>query len=734
MAGLDNTQMQTLRVSTDADRIVTVMLDAPGKSVNSLTAAMLADLKTLLGELEQMKPAGVIFASAKGKSFIAGADLFEIRKMDREQIERFLADGQELFERISKLPMPTAAAINGDCLGGGLELALACSTRVASSEGFISIGLPEVKLGILPGWGGTVRLPQLIGLPAALPLLLAGKTMPPRKALKAGIVDEVVRPEVLLDAAKRQLMQSPADRRLPVAARAAGSIGFVRNKVFKTAEEKTRQTTRGNYPAPMRLIEVVRTAIEKGPAAGFEAERSALKDLMETDACRSLIRLFFLRQGAKRAIFDQLHAKPADVRYAAVIGGGTMGSGIVHALIRAGIQVRLIEVDPKAVSGALGRIRKMLDDDVFAGRMTALDSRHAFNRVAPSCQWTGLGLADIVIEAVAEQMDVKRTVFSRLDRLVREDAVLASNTSSLSIAEMAAATQHPSRVIGLHFFNPVPKMPLVEVVRGPQSDDHALATAAGLSLRIGKTPLLVRDAPGFLVNRVLIPYLDEAIRAAAEGIPFQTIDRALKDWGMPMGPFELLDEIGLDIGMHVLKSFGEHFPERSSVPAGLNQAVTNGWLGKKTSKGFYVHASGRKKGREPAVNWEMATLLAPAPIAPPPDDEIQWRLVLPMVNEAARLLSEGVTDSADAVDLGTVLGLGLAPFRGGVAHFADSVGSEPLVHRMESFATRYGARFTPAPMLVRLAQLRKPLSEFADARDPSPEPAHESSVEHAVAH
>src|SRR5579864_2175585 len=317
-------QLQCVRAAADADGIVTVWLDSPGKPVNTLSPAMLADLTQVLDAIERDKPAGVIFASPKPRSFVAGADLFEIRKMNRMQVEQFLSDGQAVFERISKLPMPTAAAINGDCLGGGLELALACSTRVAAAEGSISIGLPEVKLGILPGWGGTVRLPRLIGLASALPLLLAGKTMPPKKALKAGIIDETVRPEVLLNAAKRRLLRPVQSNPAPLVQRVAANLSFARNRIFTTAEAKTRATTRGNYPAPMRLIDVVRTGYEKGPAAGFSAERKALGDLMDTEACRNLMRLFFLRSGAKKSALSRLSAKPADVTYAAVIGGGTM--------------------------------------------------------------------------------------------------------------------------------------------------------------------------------------------------------------------------------------------------------------------------------------------------------------------------------------------------------------------------------------------------------------------------
>jgi len=718
-------QLHTLRAALDDDRVLTVWFDQPGKSVNTITWQMLLDLESVVTAAEREKPRGLIFASAKADCFVAGGDLFDIRAMasDPAKMTKFLSDGQALWNRIEKLPMPTAVAINGDCLGGGFELALACTYRVAADDGSINIGLPEVKIGILPGWGGTTRLPRLIGLRRSLPLLLTGKALPPKKARKMGLIDETVRPEALMAAAKRLVLRgAQRPRKLPAVDRAM-TLGPVRRLVLSKAVKQTLEQTHGNYPAAMKVLEIVRAGYDGGFQAGLDAERKALRELMDTESCHNLMRLFFLRQGAKRAVAAQLNGtRGAEVKHAAVIGGGTMGAGIAHALARSGIQVRLIEVNEKAAAAALGRVRKTLEEDVHAGRLSALEARHALNRVSPTVEWTGLGLADVVIEAVAESMDVKREVFAKLDRLCRPDAVLATNTSSLSVTEMAAATARPQRVVGLHFFNPVPKMPLVEVVRAAKSDDASLATAFGLASRIGKTPVLVKDAPGFLVNRVLIPYLAEALVMAGEGVSVTAVDEAMKHWGMPMGPFELLDEIGLDIGAHVLKSLGDKLDPPLAVPPQMGKALERGWLGKKSGTGFYVHGAGKKKGKKeqkPAVNHELAALLAEGRSSTPGAEEIQWRLVLPMVNEAARLLAEGVADSADAVDLATVFGTGFAPFRGGLAKFTDSVGADNVVARLEGLAEKHGARFRPAPALKPLAAGRRPMGDIRP-RDPQP--------------
>jgi 3-hydroxyacyl-CoA dehydrogenase/enoyl-CoA hydratase/3-hydroxybutyryl-CoA epimerase len=694
--------MQTLRTSTDPDGVVTVVLDAPRKSVNTLTKLLLAELGEVVAGIEREKPRGVIFASAKKRSFVAGADIFEISKMSAAELDRHLAFGQELFTRIEELAVPTVAAINGDCLGGGLELALVCKLRIAADDPSISIGLPEVKLGLVPGWGGTVRLTRLIGLGNALPMILAGKTLSPTRAREAGIVDEVVAGDELLAAARERVLSN--------APRAASPEQF-----FGRARSESIPATDPNYPAQSKLIEVVTEGLAHGPAAGFMAERRALVELINSNAAKGLLRIFSLRQGAKRAIANQLHAAPREVKQAAVIGGGVMGAGIAYSLARSGIGVRLIEVDDVAASSALARVRKMFDDDAAAGRATAGEAARALGRVDGGSQWTGLESADCVIEAVVEKMEAKRDVFARLDQLVNADCVLATNTSALSVSEMAAATCNPSRVVGLHFFNPVPRMPLVEVIRTRQSDGQALATAAGLVAKIGKTAVLVNDAPGFIVNRILMPYLAEALEMATAGADVMAVDDALKRWGMPMGPFALLDEIGLDVASHILKTLAGHFGDRIPAAASLDTAVQRGWLGKKSGRGFYVHGG---KGTQSQVNAELKqAMIAPRLTSSGGNqgpEEIAWRLVLPMVNEAARLLEEGVVDDADAVDLAMVLGTGFAPFRGGLVHFVDSVGVDVVVGRMQEMATRHGNRFLPAPLLNALAAARVPMQDFAN--------------------
>ncbi len=712
-----------LRTTSDSDRVMTVWLDVPGKPVNTCTPALLDELSALLDQIERDKPAGVIFASAKTRSFNAGADLTEVSKMSPADLSSYLAKGQAIFERISRLQMPTIAAINGDCLGGGFEMALACRQRVAADETSISIGLPEVKLGLIPAWGGTTRLPRLIGLRRALPILLAGKTMPPRKALKSGLVDEVVRPEALLAAAGRMVRGLMPNRKTKLADRAIGGISSLRRRALDTARRQTLEKTFGNYPAPMRVLDVVEAGYSRGHDAGLVAERAAIEELAAGDVGRNLLRVFFLRQGAKKRLAKQLSSPPHEVNYAAVVGGGTMGSGIVHALIRAGVQVRLVEVDPPAVSRALGRIRKMLEQDVAEGKLDKLAARHAMNHVSPTTDWSGLRLADLVIEAAFENLDAKREVFRKLESLCRPDAVLATNTSSLRVSDIAAAVADPNRVVGLHFFNPVPKMPLVEVVRTAQSGDEALATAATLAARLGKIPILVGDAPGFLVNRILIPYLAEALAIAAEGTPIAAVDMAMKRWGMPMGPFELLDEIGLDVSASVLKELPAA-GSSAALPPAVQTAIDRKWLGKKCGRGFYIHPESKgRKGKNsppPTVNEELAAMLRGGAERPMPEDEIQWRLVLPMVNQAAGALREGVVDSADTIDLATVMGTGLAPFRGGLTHFADHAGLPEIVRRLDELATKYGARFAPDLLLRELAASSGSFAKWTPALSPPP--------------
>src|SRR3954452_18174117 len=534
----ENAMNGYVRTETDSDGIITLWLDAPGKSVNTLNRAMWADLAEALDQLERDKPPGVIVASGKNRTFIAGADLFEMRDMDRAALEKYLLDGQIILNRLAKLSCPTVAAINGDALGGGLEVALACRHRVAVDE-VGTIGLPETKLGLVPGWGGTQRLPRLIGLKEGLGVLVAGKTLPPRDAERTGIVDAVVSSaDMLTRAAKERLRARPRLRVEPKPDDA---------QLFADTEAEVRKKTRGQYPAQLRVIEVARTGWQNGIEAGLAAELKALCDLRDTAEGKSLMRAFFLRTGAKKAASARAGGEAKKVERIAIIGGGIMGAGVAHAMLKSGVPVTQIEVSSDAADRAKQRLAALFNEDVTGGRLTAKLADEAMKKLIARPDWEGIGKADFVLEAVIEQLDAKIEVMQKIDELARPDAIVASNTSSLSILELANATKNPARVVGLHFFNPVPRMALVEVVKLPSTNPTAAATAVALAARVGKTPVVVGDGPGFIVNRVLMPYLSEAMRMVGEGYGVETIDRPITDWGMPMGPLTLIDTIGMDV-------------------------------------------------------------------------------------------------------------------------------------------------------------------------------------------
>ena len=702
-----------LQTNIDKDGVMTVFFNHPDRSANTLNQQMFDELEDCVSLLERgsHNVSAVIFTSDKLDVFIIGADLFEMNDMDRDQMQHFLERGQKLFDRIENLKMPTVAAINGHCLGGGLELAMACRWRVASDKGTINIGLPESKLGIFPAWGGTTRLTRRLGAAKALPILLTGRLMPPAKAQRAGLVDEVVRPEALIHAARRlcNRQRSKGESR-----RVAFSLWTL--FVCWAARRKTLAKTLGHYPAAEKLIDVVRIASLKGHEAGLRAERESVIELVDTEVCRNLMRLFYLQQEAKQSIRKTIGVERKTVEHAVVIGGGTMGAGIAHALVRTGVKVGLIDINEDVISSALGRIKAMLDADVRSKRLSMLQAQQAMCHISPFTDWNGLKLADIVIEAVAETMDVKGPLFKKLDQFARPDTVLASNTSSLSITDLAEVTKIPSRVIGLHFFNPVPKMPLVEVIRTKYNNNKlgniSLASAAALSLSLGKTPIVVADAPGFLVNRVLIPYLAEALVMASQGVPVTDIDTAMKRWGMPMGPFELLDQIGLDVGVSILHSVRGRLGDHIMIPDSIGQVIDHGWLGRKTGQGFYDY---RRKQRR-SVNMGLVNLLTKNNLQIKhnalDDQSIQWRLMLPMINESARLLTEGVVDSADTIDLASVFGLGLAPFRGGLVRFAETMGLDRVVEAMMKLQTDHGLRFAPVESLCRIADAKKSMQEL----------------------
>jgi 3-hydroxyacyl-CoA dehydrogenase/enoyl-CoA hydratase/3-hydroxybutyryl-CoA epimerase len=656
---------EILKLTIDSDAVATILFDLPGKPVNTMTRQVWRELDEVLGEIERKSVRGVIVASNKPKVFVAGADLGEIRAMSDDELRAYLAEGQRIYATLETLPAPSVAVINGDALGGGLELALACGMRIAADDSSLQIGLPETKVGLIPGWGGTVRLPRLIGLSQALPLMLSGKSINGVEAQKLGLVDRVVVRDQLLAEAKR-ILQQPAAPRTPLSVSREDSTAML----DKARADHVRKFD-DHFPAPLRLIEVVRDACDKGPDAGFAGEIQGLIDMRNTETGRNLLRGFFMKSAAKKDAARGAGGTPREVKSVVVIGGGTMGSGIAHALVKSGIGTTIVEARDDLASAAKSRVQTILDADVKGGRMLpdASVKASALLKVAttPDCAKD----ADLVIEAIVEQLPAKIDLFRTLDAIVREDAILASNTSSLSITELAGATLHPSRVVGIHFFNPVPRMPLVEVVRTKLSDPNALATAVALASKLGKTPVVCNDSPGFIVNRVLFPQLHEACRVCDEGFDIVQVDSAIKRWGMPMGPFELMDEIGLDVTVFILQALQKSLGGRFAPPAALTRAVESGFVGKKAGKGYYVHS--KEKGVAPVVNADVMKLFNNSARSIPSDKEIQNRVMNPMAAEANQLLSEGVVDNPESIDVATIMGLGFANFRGGLATWMKSL-------------------------------------------------------------
>lgn len=679
-----------VRYSRDDSRLATLTLDMPGKSVNTLSRQMWAELDDALTQAEADQPAGLLIVSAKPKVFIAGADLFELRAMTDAELDQYLADGQRILTRLEKLPFPTVAILNGDALGGGLEVALACKYRIAADDPTVKLGLPEVQLGICPGWGGTVRSTLLIGAEKAIALATTGRPLPPAEALKIGLIDAVAPRENLIDAARALLP--------PFGTPGGGQGEGSRAKSIISPQTlplaPSQSTGRGKEnPAPSRIIEIIRATVEHGAEAGYAAERRGLIELRNTPAGRNLLRLFFLRQSAKKDAAKATGGTPKEVKKVAVIGGGMMGGGIVHAFVKSKISVICIESESIAPLAA-SRIKSALEKD---GLPT---DRHRI-----SSNLDDVRDADLIIEAIVEDFDAKESLFQQLEKVAKPDAILASNTSSLSIGKISNVVSDSSRVVGIHFFNPVAKMPLVEVVRHPCASADAVATAVAVATQLGKTPIVCNDAPGFIVNRILMPYLSESMRLAEEGVAIQSIDSAVKQWGMPMGPFELLDQIGLDVIVGIFKALREHLGDRVETPGAILTAVENKWLGRKTKIGFYRYSDDRSA--KPQAHAELIAMLSRASLSME-DGAIQDRCLLPMANEAARVLEENVTDSIDAIDLACITGLGMAGYRGGICRYVLDTGVSIITSKLQALAAEHGDRLNPSAFLWQMARLEKP--------------------------
>jgi len=698
------TEFGPFRLEAHASGIALLWFDDSDRKVNLLDSEALASLRRVLDALRQRTdpsfPRALVLLSGKDEQFIAGADVSEFDRItDVAQAEAKVKEAQELFEDYAKLPYPTVSAINGPCMGGGTELSLAFRYRICSNSRKVAIGLPEVQLGILPGFGGTLRLPRLIGLLPSLDLLLTGRTLDPRRALRAGLVDAVLPHERFSERAVQWTEALLADphlvkRRTPaLGLRVVETISPMRNAILGQARRRVLKESYGHYPAPLEILNVLRATWGMRIGDGLKIEREAVARLLFTPESKSLRRIFAMREDAKRRPET---TRARTVGHVAVMGAGTMGGEIAYLFSSRGMRVRLRDLKPEPLLRSLSHARSLFDREVSRRRLTKAEMAQSLARIEPALDLSGLKVADLVLEAVVEDLPVKQALFRELENLVPDRCVFATNTSSLSVRAMAKGLKNPGRVVGMHFFNPATKMPLVEVIRTDLSDASAVETVIALCRRLGKTPVLVADAPGFLVNRILMPYLAEAVALVERGQPVRAIDRALRDFGMPMGPLELLDEIGLDVARKVAHVLRDAYGERTPSLGLIDKLVAAGELGKKTDMGFYNYENGKRQG----VNGEIeSSNPAEGPLTPA---QMVDRLIDAMVNEAALALEERVVSRPEDVDLAMVLGTGFPPFRGGLLRYADSVGVGAIVERLAR-RQQEGAPAGPSGRLQQMA-------------------------------
>jgi len=683
--------------------VAVVWMDQPGEKVNTISLDLVDTFKTILNSLEDDETVkGVVLISRKPDNFIAGADIEKFKDMKSpEEAEMLSRQGHVLLNRMAAFPKPIVAALHGATLGGGLEVALACHYRIASDDPKTVMALPEVKLGLLPGGGGTQRLPRLIGLQAALDMMLTGKNIYPRQAKKMGLVDDLIHPYGLLQAAKKaalELADHPPERkkRQPFLAKLLESTSFSRSVVYKKAKELVQKQTWGNYPAPFKIIECVQAGMEKGLEAGFEAETKKFGELMVSPQSRELVQIFLSMTALKK---NPLKDRVRPVKKIGILGAGLMGSGIANISATNGMEVLLKDIGYETVGQGEKAIWQDLDGKVKKKALSPFQRDLTLSRITGTIDYRAFERVDLIIEAVFEDLDIKRRILAETEAVTKEDAIFASNTSSLPIGSIAAAAKRPEQVIGMHYFSPVPRMPLLEIIVTEKTADWVRATALDVGIRQGKTVIIVNDGPGFYTTRILAPLLNEALELIDEGGDIKEIDRAMRQFGYPVGPIALLDEVGIDVGAHVSEVLGPLFAARGAASnKAMEKLFTAGYKGRKNNRGFYLYGDpANKKKKE--VNEEIYSFFGGPKRRKFDLPMIQNRLSLVMVNEAALCLQEGILQSPRDGDIGAVFGLGFPPFLGGPFRYIDYLGLPKFLSLMEQLSERNGPRFAPAQIL-----------------------------------
>lgn len=691
--------------------IAVLTLDLPGESVNKLSRSVREEFVSLFEVIEgDPTISAMVLVSGKPDMFIAGADIEEfLQWTSAAQAEAASREGHRLLDRIERGGKPMVAAIHGACLGGGLELALACAWRVATDHPKTVLALPEVQLGLLPGGGGTQRLPKTVGLQAALEMILTGKSIRAKRAAQLGLVHELVHPAILRTLAVQRARELAAGtRRRNAATRPKTANALLldenplgRSFVLRQARERTLAKTRGHYPAPLAAIEAIAAGFQ-GTATGFATEARLFGELAATPQCRELIFLFFATTALKKDSGTVVPATTRVVKKLGILGAGFMGAGIASIAVRNGVLVRLKDADLARVGRGMGAMREVLQESVRRRHLTPREMSDAMLLAGGTADYSGFGSVDCVIEAVFEDLAVKHQVLREVEEVLPPHAIVASNTSTIPITRVAEVSRRPERVLGMHFFSPVHKMPLLEVIVTPRTSADVTASAVALGKQLGKTVIVVNDAPGFYVNRILAPYLNEAGRWLDLGAPIERIDQAMVQFGFPVGPITLLDEVGLDIAGKSGAIFREAFGDRLAPSQSLLRVVEAGRLGRKGKSGFYDYDNEGKKGDvDPSVYALLPTgrLRTDAPA-----EDVQRPCVLAMISEAVRCLEEGIVRSPRDGDVGAVFGIGFPPFRGGPFRYIDALGAAQVLGQLEELEGRFPGRFAVPDLLVQHAR------------------------------
>lgn len=703
--------MKAIRVEKN-EWLIRIIFDLADQKINKLSTSVMLELEQVLAEISAASSVPVVsFESAKKDIFIAGADIEELAQIKTiTEAREKGAFGQKIFSAISELPQITVAVINGACVGGGCELALACDFRLLSDNPKTKIGLPEVKLGIIPGWGGTQRLPRLIGLPNALAIILAGKTLDAKRAYKQKLADKVVNAS-LMDSETELFLESLRDSAFRFALKKRREVkgalpSFIssllktalgRSFVINQARKNVLKTTQGFYPAPLAAIEVMAQKADIND--GLQIELEAFSKLAVSDISKNLIALFFLTESVKKDKGSDFNGQVKTVTSAGVLGAGVMGGGIAWLMSSRGLAVRMKDISWDAIALGYAQVASYFTALKKRRRIKQAEIDINMNRIGGSLEYQGFDSVDLVVEAVVEEIAVKKRVLAEAESHLCESALLCTNTSALSVTEMATVLKRPQNFCGMHFFNPVNRMPLVEIIRTEQSSEQTIATAVATVKAWGKTPVVVSDCPGFLVNRILLPYMNEAVYLLEEGSDIEMIDKTVREFGMPMGPLELADQVGIDVGYKVAKILQDGFPERMLVCPLLTLIYEDlKLLGKKGGIGFYSY-----KDKKRVVNRTINSVLLDGKSTQYSAEQVIDRLMIKMVNEAARCLEEKVVANAGLLDLAMVMGTGFPPWAGGLCRWADSVGLDHIVQKCDRFYIEFGARYEVSPYLRELA-------------------------------